>query len=99
MVRIARAIKESATGIVNNVAGFGVSVVLRDGRGMIANPTQLAITLNNAFTRQEEKTQRLRQRLNAEEDKLRIKREEQAGLEAHISNIVRQMTARNCAAL
>ncbi len=86
-----------ATGLVNNVVGFGVSVVRRNGRGMIANPTQLALTFSNALRREEEKIQRLRQQLRQEKVELRFKKEEQADLEARIDNVARQMTDNGCA--
>ncbi|PHS28418.1 MAG: hypothetical protein COA84_01140 [Robiginitomaculum sp.] len=97
LVRLGNAIRESATGIINNTVGFGVSVARRDPSGMVANPTQLAITLSTTFSRQEEKTKRLRRQRSAEEEKLSFKRKEEAALEARIDTVARQMTARNCA--
>ncbi len=97
LVRLGNAIRESATGIINNTVGFGVSVARRDPSGMVANPTQLAITLSTAFSRQKEKTKRLQRQLRQEEVELRFKKKEQAALEARIDTVARQMTARNCA--
>ncbi|PHS27017.1 MAG: hypothetical protein COA84_05030 [Robiginitomaculum sp.] len=63
---------------------------------MIADATTVAIGLSNAGPRQKENIRNLRRKLAAEEDLLRLKREEQADVETQIDNTARLMIANNC---
>ena len=97
MSRTLTAIKDVRSGIVSNVTSLSINAPRRNLRGIGEDAVRTAFNLRNALSGQKEKIQNLRRQLAEEEERLRLKGKEQAGIEARLNDITRRMTANNCA--
>ncbi|PHS24601.1 MAG: hypothetical protein COA84_08890 [Robiginitomaculum sp.] len=92
LLRTLAAIKENAASTVS----LSVHALLRNARGMMADTTNLAISLSFAEERQRETIKRLERQLAADESALELARKKQADFEMQIANTVRLMNANHC---